>query len=110
MANTYGYPFIEARNAVFLPNSSFGNSPAKPYLETSVLAGWELLITRFLEEGEDKACSRLPFCQAGIYSQPEKCAVTEECTNAPWLKKEICLFTQCLKYFRFDNKTFVESK
>lgn len=110
LTNTYGYPFIEARNAVFLPNSSFGNSPAKPYLETSVLVGWELLITRFLEEKENKACSRLPFCQAGIYLQPEKCAVTEKCTNTPWLKKEVCIFTQCLKYFRFDNKTFEESK
>lgn len=110
LANTYGYPFIEARNAAFLPNSSSGNSTAKPYLETSVLVGWELLITRLVEEGEDKACSRLPFCQAEIYVQPEKCAVTEECANTPWLKKEVCIFTQCLKYFRFDNKTFEESK
>ena len=30
LANTYGYPFIDARNAVFLPITSFGNRPAKP--------------------------------------------------------------------------------
>ena len=110
LANTYGYPFVDARNTVVLPNSTFDGSLSKPYLETAVLVGWELLITRFTEEGGNKACSRLPFCQVGIYSASEQCAVTDKCLNTPWLKEEECPFTKCMKYFRFDNKIFEESK
>lgn len=108
LANYYGYPIIEANNIVILPNKSIVADTPKPYLETAVLFGWELLYTRFTESKGQKACAHLSVCQKGIYSNPSQCTVTEECASEPWLKKEDCPFTQCMRYFRFENKVFKE--
>lgn len=108
LANFYGYPLIEANNLTILPNKNLNNTTPKPYLENAVLLGWELILTRFAEFGGEKNCCHLPFCLKGIYTNPTQCAVTEECTTMPWVKKEACPFTQCMKYFKMDNKMYKE--
>ena len=106
LSNQYGYPLIEANNVTVLQNNSFDENHPKPYLETAVLFGWELLLSRFMEIGGKQNCDRLPICEKGMYSNPQS-AVSKECLNAPWMKKESCPFTECLKYYKFENKTFV---
>lgn len=110
LANKYGYPFIEANNITVLPNKNLNENPPKPYLENAVLLGWELLLSRFTEIGENKSCSRLSVCQKEIYTNPDHCAVSEECISAPWAKTEACPFTQCMKYFKFVGKSFEEKE
>lgn len=110
LANNYGYPFIEANNIAVLPKKNLNDSLPKLYLENAVLLGWELLLTRFAEFGGEKACCRYPVCQKGIYANPDQCSVTEECMSEPWKKSEACPFTQCMRYFKFDGKSFEEKQ
>lgn len=108
LANQYGYPLIDANNVTVLPNNGFDDKHSKPYIETAVLFGWELLLSRFMENGGKRECDRLPICMKGIYSNPN-CVVSQECSTAPWLKKEACPFTECMKYYQMNTKTFEEA-
>lgn len=104
----YGYPYIEANNSVVLPCKNGDVIQQRLYIETAVLLGWEVLVARFHESGGNLACIRLPFCQKWMYVEEASHPVTEDCVQSPWKKKETCLFTQCMKYYGFENKTFVE--
>lgn len=106
LADFYGYPIIDANNCTILPKNMVG-AEGKPYLETAVLFGWELILARLLETDGEKACERLSKCSKGIYSNPDQCKVSEYCEYAPWLNTEACPFTQCMKYYRFENE-FIE--
>lgn len=107
LSNHYGYPLIDANNLTILPNQSFDMNKPTPYRETAILLGWELLLSRFMEIGGKKYCDRLSICMKGIYSNP-KCEVSEECSSVPWQKEETCLFTECMKFYQMNNKTFEE--
>ncbi len=104
----YGYPVIDAKNYTFLPKKVV-DGRERPYLETAVLFGWELILTRLLEINGNKECDRLPICSKSIYSNPEQCKVSEFCRYAPWNNTEECPFTQCMKYYKFNDKKLIES-
>ena len=108
LANQYGYPLIDANNATVLPNKSFDDKYPKPYIETAVLFGWELLLSRFMEFDGKQECDRLPICMKDMYSN-SNCVVSQQCSTAPWLKKEACPFTECMRYYQMSNKTFVSN-
>ena len=108
LANQYGYPLIDANNVTILPNKSFDDKHPIPYIETAVLFGWELLLSRFMENGGKRECDRLPICVKGIYSNPNG-VVSQECSTVPWVKTEACPFTECMKYYQMNNKTFEEA-
>lgn len=107
LVDYYGYPLIDANNYTIIPTIKIVGGREKPYLETAVLFGWELILNRVCELNQEKACERLPICSKGIYTDPENCKVSEYCSYAPWKNKGKCPFTQCLEYFGFQEKEFI---
>lgn len=105
LVNFYGYPVIDANNCTILPKRDI-EGQEKPYLETAVLFGWELILSRIREVEGKKACDRLDICRKGIYDAPESCAVSEYCVSEPWKNNNTCPFTECMKYFGFTEKKF----
>lgn len=108
LVNFYGYPVIDANNCTILPKRDIEGQET-PYLETAVLFGWELILSRIREVEGKKACDRLDICQKGIYDAPESCAVSEYCVSEPWKNTNTCPFTECMKYFGFTGKRIIST-
>jgi hypothetical protein len=101
--NHYGYPLIDSENnSVFPQNPNTGNA----YIESAILCGVELIMSRFMAT-KTTQCRRYDICKKGIYTDPDS-PVTKECLNNQWDKRQRCIFTETLRYFRLDNKRFIQ--
>lgn len=98
LLDNFGYPFMDSNIFEIMPM----NVNNKPYLETAALAGWELIFDRLTEVRGTNECMRAALCKKTCKEQ-----FTFECTlGCQWTKREICLFTNALKYFGINGIKF----
>jgi|WetSurMetagenome_2_1015567.scaffolds.fasta_scaffold08320_2 hypothetical protein len=103
LVNLWGYPFIDSDNFEIFP--AFPNTD-RPYKETAAIFSWELLFHRLTATKDNLKCMRVPLCRKAS-DEGKKSEFTIECTMGnQWDKKEICPFTQALKYFKIEKSKF----
>lgn len=105
-ANVYGYPFVDSNNISIMPQKP-NTQENTLYLETAALLGLEMIIKRVKSE-EGTLCSWFKICKVGMYDPSIDCAVSPECENNQWDKKERCLMTASMDFFDIRKKVFVQ--
>ena len=98
LLDLYGIPYIEAHN--------YHYTPAAPTIETAALRGLEILMKRFYMRKPNTKCPWFQICEKGMFE--ETSPMTEECKENQWDKKERCLMTESIRYFRMNEKTFIQ--
>lgn len=104
-AEIYGYPFIEANNMTIMPQNTQTNPP-KPYIETASMIGFELIFKRLKSYTCNSTCDRFNRCCKARYTPDD--ITSEECLFNQWDKKEKCLMTESLRYYRIKDKTYIQ--
>lgn len=100
----FGIPCIDA----LAPEPIIPKATEDGLLETSCLLSMEILIKRFLEKDGQKQCVRFGRCELAPYKQRK---TSQECINGcQWDKDENCLLTGGLHYWKWRDKTFIESR
>ena len=106
LSKVYGYPFIEANNTSIMPQK-IDHEANTTYVETAALLGLEMIIKRIKSE-ESTLCSWFKICKIGMYDPSIDCVVSPECENNQWDKKEQCLMTESMDFFKIRQKTFIQ--
>ena len=108
LSEFYGYPLIQAKNTVIIPNKTSNNTI--PYVETARLLGLELLYKRLTSQKTE--CSFYEICRKNQYlSEEERTSASvdvtsKECLYDQWNKKEECLMTKTFEFYHLKNKHF----
>ena len=66
------------------------------------------MIIKRIKSEESTLCSWFKICKIGMYDPSIDCVVSPECENNQWDKKEQCLMTESMDFFKIRQKTFIQ--
>lgn len=102
LVEQYGYPYIETANITYCPTDA--KNQHRLYPETAIIIGLEAIVNRFTNT-KSYECPWYHICKSTQYEATSK--ITIDCQKEQWKKKEECIMTQALLYYRIKNKDFL---